>query len=91
MRGLGRAARAASRELARAGADAKNRALLAMEQAIRANADAILVTADSVNMASEAAATGAPVHVFWPGGGHPRLHEGDGKNQRAAGTAQGAS
>jgi uncharacterized protein len=36
-------------------------------------ADAILVTADSVNMASEAAATGAPVHVFWPGGGHPRL------------------
>jgi mitochondrial fission protein ELM1 len=36
-------------------------------------ADAILVTADSVNMASEAAATGAPAHVFWPGGGHPRL------------------
>ncbi len=29
-------------------------------------ADAILVTADSVNMASEAAATGAPVHVYWP-------------------------
>jgi len=40
---------------------------------ILANADAILVTADSVNMASEAAATGAPVHVFWPGGGHPRF------------------
>ncbi len=42
-------------------------------------ADAILVTADSVNMASEAATTGAPVHVFWPHGGHPRLaafHEG---------------
>lgn len=38
-----------------------------------AGADAILVTADSVNMASEAAATGAPVHVFWPAGGHPRL------------------
>ena len=36
-------------------------------------ADALLVTADSVNMASEAAATGAPVHVFWPGGGHSRL------------------
>ena len=41
--------------------------------AMLACADAILVTADSVNMASEAAATGAPVHVFWPGGGHPRL------------------
>lgn len=36
-------------------------------------ADAILVTADSVNMASEAATTGAPVHVYWPRGGHPRL------------------
>ncbi len=36
-------------------------------------ADALLVTADSVNMVSEAAATGAPVHVFWPGGGHPRF------------------
>lgn len=40
---------------------------------IVACADAILVTADSVNMASEAAATGAPVHVFWPAGGHPRF------------------
>jgi mitochondrial fission protein ELM1 len=29
-----------------------------------ANADAIVVTADSVNMVSEAVATGAPVHVF---------------------------
>jgi len=36
-------------------------------------ADALLVTADSVNMASEAAATGAPVHVFWPSGGHRRM------------------
>jgi len=40
---------------------------------ILANADAILVTADSVNMASEAAATGTPVNVLRPGGGHPRL------------------
>jgi mitochondrial fission protein ELM1 len=40
---------------------------------ILACADAILVTADSVNMASEAAATGAPVHLFWPAGGHPRF------------------
>jgi len=31
---------------------------------ILANADAILVTADSVNMVGEAAATGAPVHLF---------------------------
>lgn len=40
---------------------------------ILAYADALLVTADSVNMTSEAAATGAPVHVFWPDGGHPRF------------------
>ncbi len=40
---------------------------------LRACADAILVTADSVNMTSEAAATGAPVHVFWPRGGHRRM------------------
>ena len=33
-----------------------------------ANADAILVTADSVNMVGEAAATGAPVHLFTPTG-----------------------
>ncbi|HXW20628.1 MAG TPA: mitochondrial fission ELM1 family protein [Roseiarcus sp.] len=31
---------------------------------ILANADAILVTADSVNMMGEAVATGAPVHIF---------------------------
>lgn len=31
-------------------------------------ADAVLVTADSVNMMGEAAATGAPVHVYEPGG-----------------------
>jgi len=34
-----------------------------------ANADAILVTGDSVNMVGEAVATGAPVHVFEPSGG----------------------
>lgn len=33
-----------------------------------ANADAIVVTADSVNMVGEAAATGAPVHLFTPTG-----------------------
>lgn len=33
-----------------------------------AMADAVLVTADSVNMMGEAAATGAPVHVYEPGG-----------------------
>jgi mitochondrial fission protein ELM1 len=34
-----------------------------------AHAEAILVTGDSVNMVGEAAATGAPVHVFEPSGG----------------------
>ncbi len=36
-------------------------------------ADAIVVTADSSNMVGEAAATGAPVLVFDPSGGHPKL------------------
>jgi uncharacterized protein len=37
-------------------------------------ADAILVTGDSANMVGEAAATGAPVHVFEPtGGGSKKL------------------
>lgn len=40
---------------------------------ILACADALLVTADSTNMVSEAVATHAPVHVFQPAGGHPRL------------------
>lgn len=40
---------------------------------ILACADALLVTADSTNMVSEAVATTAPVHVFEPAGGHPRL------------------
>ncbi|MCC7251006.1 MAG: mitochondrial fission ELM1 family protein [Hyphomicrobium sp.] len=34
-----------------------------------AHADAFLVTADSVNMAGEAAATGRPIYVFEPDGG----------------------
>jgi mitochondrial fission protein ELM1 len=44
-----------------------------------ANADAFVVTADSVNMAGEAAATGKPIYVFEPTGGGPkftRFHEG---------------
>ena len=36
-------------------------------------ADAIVVTADSTNMIGEAAATGAPILVFEPHGGHARL------------------
>ena len=36
-------------------------------------ADAVVVTADSANMAGEAAATGAPVLLFEPSGGHPKL------------------
>lgn len=38
-----------------------------------ANADLIVVTADSVNMVGEAAATGAPVHVYRPRGGHRKI------------------
>lgn len=37
--------------------------------AFLAHADAFLVTADSTNMAGEAAATGRPIHVFTPEGG----------------------
>ena len=43
-----------------------------------AQADTLIVTADSVNMTSEAAATGRPVFVFMPAGGTPkfnRFHE----------------
>lgn len=36
-------------------------------------ADAIVATADSFNMVGEAAATGRPVLVFEPSGGHPKL------------------
>ncbi|MBL8589847.1 MAG: mitochondrial fission ELM1 family protein [Methylobacteriaceae bacterium] len=38
-----------------------------------AAADAILVTADSANMVGEAAATGAPVHVYEPSGGSAKM------------------
>jgi uncharacterized protein len=44
-----------------------------------AHADALVVTADSVNMCGEAAATGKPVYVFQPSGGSPkfdRFHAG---------------
>ncbi|WP_370631438.1 mitochondrial fission ELM1 family protein [Methylosinus sp. Sm6] len=40
---------------------------------ILACSDALLVTGDSVNMVAEAAATGAPVHVFAPGGGSAKI------------------
>lgn len=36
-------------------------------------ADFVVVTADSTNMVGEAAATGRPVLVFEPSGGHPKL------------------
>ncbi|MCM2471870.1 nucleoside-diphosphate sugar epimerase [Rhizobium sp. CG5] len=36
-------------------------------------ADAVIVTADSTNMIGEAAATGRPVQVFHPTGGHPKV------------------
>lgn len=38
-----------------------------------ANADALVVTGDSVNMVSEACATGRPVYVFEPEGGSPKF------------------
>ncbi len=38
-----------------------------------ASADMFLVTADSVNMTGEAAATGKPVYVFHPSGGKPKF------------------
>jgi mitochondrial fission protein ELM1 len=41
--------------------------------ALLALADAIVATADSFNMIGEAAATGAPIMVFEPTGGHPKL------------------
>lgn len=36
-------------------------------------ADEIVVTADSTNMIGEAASTGQPVQIFYPGGGHPKI------------------
>jgi len=41
--------------------------------ALIANADAIVVTADSTNMIGEATATGVPVLVFEPQGGHQKI------------------
>ena len=41
--------------------------------ALLAQADAIVATADSTNMIGEAAATGVPVLVFEPSGGHPKI------------------
>jgi mitochondrial fission protein ELM1 len=41
--------------------------------AILAHADTIVVTADSVNMVGEAVATGKPVHVYEPTGGHRKI------------------
>ena len=38
-----------------------------------AHADALVVTADSVNMTGEACATGRPVHVFEPSGGSAKF------------------
>jgi mitochondrial fission protein ELM1 len=38
-----------------------------------AHADMLVVTADSVNMCGEAAATGKPVYVFTPSGGSPKF------------------
>ncbi|MTH99588.1 mitochondrial fission ELM1 family protein [Roseibium sp. RKSG952] len=38
-----------------------------------AKADAIVATADSTNMIGEAAATGKPVHLFMPSGGHRKI------------------
>ena len=41
--------------------------------AMLANADAFVVTADSVNMAGEASATGKPIHIFTPSGGSEKF------------------
>jgi mitochondrial fission protein ELM1 len=41
--------------------------------ALLAQADAIVATADSTNMIGEAVATGSPVLVFEPSGGHPKI------------------
>lgn len=54
-----------------------------------AHADAFLVTADSVNMAGEAAATGKPIYVFEPEGGAAKF-EAFHAALRARGIAQPA-
>lgn len=40
---------------------------------ILALADETVVTSDSVNMIGEATATGRPIHIFSPSGGHPKF------------------
>ena len=40
---------------------------------ILAHADYVIVTGDSVNMVGEAIATGVPVHVYEPSGGHRKI------------------
>ncbi|MEM5585306.1 mitochondrial fission ELM1 family protein [Roseibium sp. AS2] len=47
-----------------------------------ARADAIVATADSTNMIGEAVATGKPVHVFHPNGGHNKINRFLGNLQR---------
>lgn len=41
--------------------------------ALLANADAVVATADSTNMIGEATATGQPLLLFEPQGGHPKI------------------
>lgn len=51
-----------------------------------AHADVLIVTADSVNMTSEAAATGRPVYVFTPAGGTPKFERFHAALRRAGAT-----
>lgn len=44
-------------------------------RALLANADALVVTAESVNMVGEALATGKPVHIFRPSGGSRKIDQ----------------
>src|SRR5258706_2989560 len=63
MRELGRAARESARELARAGSDAKNRALRAMAAGIRARPDELLeANRAHVKQARKAGRRGALVY-----------------------------
>ncbi|MEP1932731.1 MAG: mitochondrial fission ELM1 family protein [Roseibium sp.] len=47
-----------------------------------AKADAIIATADSTNMIGEATATGKPIHVYHPSGGHEKITRFLGNLQR---------
>ncbi|OYU49947.1 MAG: nucleoside-diphosphate sugar epimerase [Rhizobiales bacterium PAR1] len=44
-------------------------------RALLANAESLVVTAESVNMVGEALATGKPVHLFRPGGGSRKIDQ----------------